>query len=358
MSRQGQSTGFFIYPCLILISGLYASLAHCNDDYLEGYLSSILVQQLGWHADSFRIEVSESVATITVDSLQQEAIETATRAFAEVPQLIDFNFVSASDSEPVLPGVIHYPRGDYFRPIIADVKEPQFHMALNQTKFDGESIVVADVGLGHSFGLFRWPVSSSGNGWQLSFFGALFSQFNMDTSSDDLLNTDYLVGFPLTLRYGNFSGRFRLVHLSSHLGDELLLSDQAPERINLSIEAIDMMLAYDIGYWRGMLGGAKLIRHDPTDLEDRIFTAGIDYRNPVPIIGNSRFIAGIYTEWMEEINWNSGTSLKFGLEFGQSYPERHGVRLMVHAYKGFSPYGQFFVSNVEYYGLGMYFDFF
>lgn len=69
----------------------------------------------------------------------------------------------------------------------------------------------------------------------------------MDASSDDLLNSDYLVGFPLSFRFGKFTGRFWFFHQSSHLGDELLLSGNAPERINLSIEAVDLELAYDIG---------------------------------------------------------------------------------------------------------------
>ncbi len=132
---------------------------------------------------------------------------------------------------------------------------------------------MGSVGLGQVFGLYRWPGKQNGDGWQLNFFGAAFSQFNMDASSDDLLNTDYLVGIPLTFRYGSLSGRMRLFHQSSHLGDEFILGGTSPNRVNLSVEVLDIILAKDIGNWRLYGGGATILRHDPDDLKQGLFQA-------------------------------------------------------------------------------------
>ncbi|HEY9052392.1 MAG TPA: DUF1207 domain-containing protein [Gammaproteobacteria bacterium] len=342
----------------LLIFGLLVTNAFADDAYLRGYLGGILEQKLNWETNEYDIKVKDSVATIIYKNKSTENIDNAKEIFARVPLLVDFNFIEENDaSTGLLPSYIHFPQRDYFKPLIANVKEPQFFVTFAQAQDDQNDILVGLVGLGQNFGLYRWPSSSSGDGWQLSFFAGLFSQFNMDSPSDDLLNSDYLVGLPLSFRYGQFSGRFRLFHQSSHLGDELLLSGNAPERINLSIEAIDALLAYDIGYWTGMIGFTKIISHNPSDIEEHVITAGINYRNPTPVLGNSRFIAGISTTWIEDVNWNSGTSFKAGLEIGQSHPRRYGTRIMFEAYKGLSPFGQFYTSDVEYYGAGIYFDF-
>jgi len=101
----------------------------------------------------------------------------------------------------------------------------------------------------------------------------------------------------------------------------------------------------------------KIVSHDPSYLEERALMTDVDYRNPTPILGNSRFIAGIKTTWLEDADWNNGTSLKFGLETGQTYPVRHGTRIMFEAYKGLIPFGQFYTLAIEYYGMGIYLDF-
>lgn len=342
----------------LLLFSLFVTNVFADDSYLKGYLGGILEQKLNWETDDYYIKVKDSVATIIYKNKSSENIDNAKEAFAKTPLLVDFNFIEEGDANSgLLPSYIQYPRGDYFKPLVADVKEPQFFVAFAQVQDGPSDILIGSVGLGQNFGLYRWPASSSGDGWQLSFFAAIFSQFNMDTPSDDLVNSDYLAGLPLSFRYGQLSGRFRLFHQSSHLGDELLLSGNAPERINLSIEAIDVLLAYDIGYWTGMIGGMKIISHNPSDIEEYVVTAGINYRNPTPVLGNSRFIAGISIIWLEDVDWNSGISFKAGLEIGQGYPRRYGIRFMFEAYKGVIPFGQFYTSDVENYGVGIYFDF-
>ena len=340
----------------VLLLSLSFSL-YGNDNYLKGYLISILEQNLNWQEGTYQLEVKDSVATIIVKDINCVEVIRAKQVLSTVSLLTDYNFINESDTSLInLPAYIQYPRGDYFKPVIADIKEPQFFISLMNMSAAQGDFVLGSVGLGQSFGLYRWPISETNNGIQLNFFMSLFSQFNMDTSSDDLLNSDYLVGFPLSFKHGNITGRLTFYHQSSHLGDEFLLSGDAPPRVNLSLEAFDLRIAYDIGNWRGVVGAIKIIRHDPSDLKERRALVALDYRNPGPIFKNSRFIAGVQTIWDEELEWNSGTSLKFGLEIGQSYPHRQGTRIMVEAYNGFIPFGQFYTDNTDYYGLGIYFD--
>jgi hypothetical protein len=86
----------------------------------------------------------------------------------------------------------------------------------------------------------------------------------------DLINADYIIGFPLSNRNGPWSARARLFHQSSHLGDEFLLQPQKPElkatRINLSFETIELLGALE---WEGLqfTAGPSYILHTNSDLE-------------------------------------------------------------------------------------------
>jgi hypothetical protein len=347
---------FFI--CINLMYTTYAS--EQDDSYLKGYLDSILEQHLNWDNHEYNLSVKNGIANISTSGITDMQIEEAKQAFSEVPGVIDFNFTNdESINKEVSFVYIHYPRNDYFKAGIADIKEPQFFMSLLEleTPDHTSDFTMASVGLGHSFGLYRWPSSILSSGWQLSFSGGLFSQFNLDAQSDALINSDYLIGFPLTFRKENLSGRIRLMHQSSHLGDELLLGDNPPERVDVSFEFIDIIIAQDIENWKIMLGGFQIIRQRIDDVKKLGITAGIDYRNPTPVLGNSLFIAGIYTTWPEENDWEAGTSLKLGLQVGSANQKYNSTRIMLEAYKGFAPFGQFYSTNIEYYGVGVYFDF-
>ncbi|MBK6407470.1 MAG: DUF1207 domain-containing protein [Holophagales bacterium] len=47
------------------------------------------------------------------------------------------------------------------------------------------------------------------------------------------------------------------------------------------------------------------------------------------------------------------TSLKAGLQFGHPDPGQPRLRLMAEWYRRFDPHGQFYVNEVEYYGLAL-----
>lgn len=85
--------------CLLLFASLIVSiqLAHADDQYLQGYLSAILEQQLGWQSGSYHIKVERAVATISIVPKNNRQISLTTQAFAKVPGLVDFNFIELTD---------------------------------------------------------------------------------------------------------------------------------------------------------------------------------------------------------------------------------------------------------------------
>src|SRR5438046_7204000 len=118
-----------------------------------------------------------------------------------------------------------------FQPLLADPKEPRFFATYLWARSPRLASRLGSVGFGQTIGLLR------GRDWQLAIAAGVFSEFNMQSSTTDLLNTDYLVGLPLTYRQDRKSTRLRLFHTSSHLGDDYMINANA-RRINFNSHAL------------------------------------------------------------------------------------------------------------------------
>lgn len=258
-------------------------------------------------------------------------------------------------SEPQLAGTSGsrgaFPVGDIFRPLVADPKQTQFFFSLNRFTSEGVRYTLASVGFGETFGLYRFSGSREGNGLQLGLAGAIFAQFNLSTASYNLVNADYVIGIPVTFRHGGTSLRFRLYHQSSHLGDELLLGGNPPERVNLSFEAVELLLSQEWRGWRVYGGGEVLVHKEPDDLMPWSAHWGLEYRGSKPLVWKGRPLGGIDMKSLEEHDWAVDTSVKAGLEFGRPDPGQRRLRCMAVWYRGFDPRGQFYANRVEYFGL-------
>jgi hypothetical protein len=334
-----------------------------SDGYLTGYIASILERDLHWTRDSYRLKVSHGVAAITLfqdDPLRREAAEQQLQTLDGL-QRIAFRVQPADTGRAgVLRRLLRVtgeaealPTGDYFRPLLADPKQPQFFVSLNRFHSSGAGYTMASVGFGETFGLYRFLGSREGNGLQFSLEGAIFAQFNMNTPSSDLVNADYTIGFPITYRLGDHSLRARLYHQSSHLGDELLMSGQAPTRVNLSYEAIELIYSYEWRSWRVYGGGEYLFSKEPDDLKSASTHWGLEYHASKALFWNGRPMVGVDMKKLEEHDWAIDTSVKAGLEFGHPAPGQRRLRVMAEYYKGLDPHGQFYVNKMESFGLGV-----
>lgn len=245
-----------------------------------------------------------------------------------------------------------------FTPLLADPKQPHFFAAWLWIESPTLTGQVSSIGLGEDIVLVR----GEGSRWEVSVAAAVFSQFNMRTSSNDLINTDFVIGFPLARDFGAVSARLRVYHQSSHLGDEFILSTN-PERVNLSFEAVELLVARDIGSVRAYAGGEYIVRHEPEDMKPGLLHGGVEYRQPrrsagivrLPGLGAGRLVAGLDAKSTQERRWGVGWSARAGVEF-ETVPERQGLRLFsiqVQAYSGPAPYGQFYQENLRTIGLGI-----
>jgi hypothetical protein len=351
--------------CLVLLFPSLPSVAadRAGDEFLTGYVSSILERDLQWERDSYILKITNGVAVITLfkdDLMRREAADKQLRSIDGLHKVaimvnpVEADQPGAASSFMGITGEGEtFPTGNLFRPLLADPKQPQFFASIDRFESSGKRYTMASVGFGETFGMYRFFGSREGDGLQLSVEGALFAQFNMNTPSYDLINADYTIGIPVTYRYGDNSLRFRIYHQSSHLGDEFLQGLNPPERVNLSYEAIDLIYSREWRGWRVYGGGEYLVHKEPGDLKPTSAHWGIEYRGREPLVWNGRPIAGVDMKSFEEHNWAINTSVKAGLEFGHPNPGQRRLRVMAEWYKGLDPRGQFYKNRVEYYGMGV-----
>ena len=180
----------------------------------------------------------------------------------------------------------------------------------------------------------------------------MFSQFNLDAPSFDLINADYLVGLPLTFRTAGFTARLRVYHQSSHLGDEFILN-RNPERINLSFESLELILSQEVGALRVYGGGETFFRREPGDLAIRLVHAGAELR-PI-VLSSIRLLAAADLKVVDDETWSRAWSVRAGLEIARIPHPGHPPRvisLIGEFHDGAAPYGQFYREDIRYLGAG------
>ena len=266
-------------------------------------------------------------------------------------------------------GYTPLPRGDVFCPLVADPKAAHSFVSIVEERSDTGRVQlsgrIASVGIGDMFGLGRWSGKHPGDGVQLSLSASVFAQFDLGAPSYDLLNADYVIGVPLTIRRGRGSLRLRLYHQSSHLGDEYLLREPAArrDRENLSFESAEAIVSVDAGPLRLYGGGEKLLNREPAELAGTVAHAGAEFRPMVQVLplgnlGGFRFLAATDVKSSKEHDWKPSVSARAGFEYDRARgAEPPGRRWGVFAeyYEGPSPYGQFFRERVRYSGVGVHF---
>ncbi len=324
-----------------------------NDAYLAGYATAVLEQRLGWQPGSYTLDVSEG--RMRLDAREHDDAAAAQEALAAIGGVRKVRVASASEPAGPTPGR-WFPTTELFRPSLADPKEPRFFVSPRHYDTGTDTLWLVEVGYGANFPVYG-RIDEAGNGWNVGISGGLFGLFNLEAKSFDLINADYTVGVPLTWREGNTSGRLRLYHQSSHLGDEFLLNAR-PERINLSYEALEGLIAYDLAPFRVYGGGEVLLHREPADLDRLMAHAGIEYFSAaattlLPGLRGRPF-AGLDLKSYAEHNWAIDRSLKVGMQFDAPHSD-HYLRLSIDGYRGYSPHGQFYDDSISYLGLGVMF---
>src|SRR5437588_700299 len=245
--------------------------------------------------------------------------------------------------------------GAVFQPLLADPKEPQFFAAYLWERSPRLAPRLGSVGFGQTIGV------ATGGMWQVAIAAAVFSQFNLARPTADLMNTDYRIGLPVTYRHAGLTTRLQLYHQSSHLGDEYMVHANA-QRVDLTFEAAELLLSQQLAAWRVYGGGEYLFTHSPADLRPGVLHGGVEYREPGVLVhlgrlATGRVVAALDAKSFQDRGWDVGWSAIPGLELGDplARADRSGWRwsVLLRAYTGPAPYGEFFRDRVASLGVGL-----
>lgn len=256
----------------------------------------------------------------------------------------------------------HEGRWDFFRldelfdPLLADPRWPRFS-ASHLWYFEDEELErVGAANFGETFVLVRSPKDDAGQ-WEIAFQAGVFSVFDLEASSSDLVNADYLVGVNFTHHYKDLKGFVRIYHQSSHLGDEYLLRNRV-DRINLSFEVIDALLSFEATRWMRLYAGGGVIIHREPAIDRGILQGGTDLTSPIALAnGFLRPLLSVDLQMREESDWRVDASVRGGVQIEHPTLKRSRLQILAEFYSGRSPNGQFYDRRIRSLGLGVHLGF-
>lgn len=246
------------------------------------------------------------------------------------------------------------PGGELFAPLIADPRWPQLGFLTYHVLDGGEfgerqlgNVVAPSIGETVVFyrGGTPWDLQ-----WEIGLLAGVFPIFDLDSSSLELVNTDYLVGGFIGLRRGALSAMTRLVHQSSHLGDEFVLAGGI-ERVNLSFERLDVKVSWDATEWLRLYGGpGYLVRVNPA-LDRWSWQAGAEARGP-DLWARLHPVVAADVQSHAYNDWRASLSLRAGIEWSRT-SDLPAAQLLLHYFTGRALDGQFHDEALEYLGVGL-----
>lgn len=353
------------------------SFEHATDPYLEGYIQAlidasyyefnVIVVVKDHHVILYNLPNNDLIAKSIISYVQDlPGVKSV-----EVKQELTSDETIARKKYTEAPRVsgIWFPQSTVlFLPLVADPREPVYSVNYRA----GDRVVgrtTIAVSLGDDFPIFRWHnVMNSHADLQIGITAGVWAVFNFSdvpraTGGDcELVNTDYLVGIPLTYAYNKWSFRLRPYHISGHLGDELIVGKPkyyVKNRKNPSFEAIDWISSYQFSSGLRVYGGPGVVFHsDPSfklkplyviwGTEVRLFGQKLYYHR----LYGTPFFAANMENWQQH-GWDIDMTFKLGYEISKLQGVGRKMRLYLQYHEGFSYEGQFFNKRTQYGELGL-----
>lgn len=345
----------------LCLAGPLSAAAPPSDEFLSGYATAILKRDFQITAEYLRVRHG----VVYIQGLQSsdtvnDRIQTSLSAIDGVRKVVitrEGEVTAVAEQPAITPEVnVFLPRDLLFASLLADPRWPHFS-ASYQHHSNNELQEIGSATFGETFSIYRFA-----GPWQslieVGLHAGVFSIFDLAADSHDLVNADYLVAIPLSLKKDNFSMMSRIFHQSSHLGDEYLLRGQQEKRINFSYEGLDTILSYAFPFgFRLYGGGGYLFDRTPSDLEPWIAQGGMEFTSPGAWWnGSLRPIAAIDVQSREASDWDTDVSVRAGVQLENPDFLSRKLKIMVEYYRGSSPNGQFHIRDEEeYLGIGFHF---
>ena len=288
--------------------------------------------------------------------LEAQALRTDLSSFAFICALLALVLSpsrASAHSVAEEPALRVFPRDSLFVPLSADPRWPRFTLGYQHYFGDSQFTHVGTADAGASIAIVQ-KNRPRGHSWEIGIQGGVFSIFDFGAPSNDLVNADYLGGITFTYAFDAFSFMTRIIHQSSHLGDEFLLNNEV-ERINLSFEDLDVLVSYDPLEWLRVYGGvAVILRSEPSSLDRWSLEGGVELR-PVTASTQRRLqllLAFDLRSWQQN-DWRADASFVAGVTLDPVGESSYRVDFVIRYYNGHSPSGQFFTQRIQTLGPGV-----
>ena len=341
----------------------YSLGGESSDAYICGYVQSIFINDYRLPAEAVRVKrgiifIDEGQITNPNPTQVLEKVKQATGHLDKVVNVklekrpFKAQHYSKEQKRIIVDGAL--PNHSLFEPLIADPKWPRFTLAYHYYMKDRATKHAFSPNFGASFALYRDYYKEYE--WEIGVQAGLFGMFDIGVSPSALINADYFVGVPLSFNSGSWSGLVRPYHISTHLGDEFMLTNEGKKvkRINLSYEGVDLIFSYNFANIRLYGGGGYLVHREPREYKPLKLQMGTEYYSPSAFWnGRLRPVLAIDVKAEEHGDWYPGVSCKGGVQLENSYLTSSKVQLMLEFYSGRSMHGQFYRDKIRYLGLGL-----
>jgi len=351
-----------------------------TDTYLEGYIQALL--DVHYYEMQIVVYVKDRIVTLynlPDNALFESSIVTFVENLPEVKSVKKGNHMTDAQAEQKEQHMVRkqvngiwFPQSTVlYQPMLADPREPTYSATF---RYGGtlEGVMgkyVIAISLGDSFPIFRWTNIGAGHGdVQIDIQAGIWSDFKMGAYNNpnheisELVTTDYLVGIPISYAIHRWSFRFRIYHISSHLGDEFLVNHPGYPRKNPSMEAIDAFSSYQITEGVRVYFGPGWIFHsdDTYHMSHFYFDWGGEFR----MFGHSSYYHRIYgtpflalfvRNWQVN-HWQFDVNALLGYEWSKLQGVGRKVRIYIQYFNGYSE-GQFFKDRLSYGGIGFSYGF-
>jgi len=342
-----------------------------EDAYLEGYIQALV------NANYYEFDVLVYVENgdVYLYNLPKNAlIKNSIISFvSDIPDVKSVTPVNKFPDEklaklekrevqPQIKGVWFPQQTVLYPPMIANPRATIYSAAyhIGDNVIGKKSIAVS---LGDNFPIFRWRNVLPWQGdMQIDIQAGIWSVFKMGVDFNgeisELVNTDYLVGFPLSYAFDKWAFRLRVYHVSSHLGDEYLVHNPGVERLNPSMEAVDLFTSYQVNSALRVYGGFGWVFHsDKTyPIKPPLY---LEWGGEVRLLGRKFFyhrlygtaFLSVYLRNWQVNDWNLDGTYMAGYEISKLQGVGRKMRIFVNYHRGYSE-GQFFKDRTSWTGFG------
>lgn len=225
-----------------------STAAEVSDAYLLGYVTAILERNS--EASGAVVEVNNGIIYIRQLAVSDVKRDRIRSSLANIEGVKDVRLVSpgeasleqsalatsrAAEEATVTPQESTLLAEDLlFRSLLADPRWPHFSASYLRFLNDDQLTSVGSANFGEMFSIYRFAGPGTSK-MELGIQAGVFSIFDLDAESLDLVNADYFVAIPLSFRRDKFSAMFRLFHQSSHLGDDLQTAEESDWSLDVSL---------------------------------------------------------------------------------------------------------------------------